>query len=113
MDTRQAYFRFRIDADPDAFGVILNWLRTKKMMLTDKTSLEMLEVAADFYELHELKKEVEMRIQEEKKKDLEKKEDLEKIHQELEALKVEVKHVNKYATSAWQEMARLLEVDVQ
>ena len=49
---------FKIDADPDAFSVILNWLRRRKVMLTSRTSLENVEVEADFYGLVELKREL-------------------------------------------------------
>ena len=67
---------FKIDADPDAFSVILNWLRRRRVMLTSRTSLENVEVEADYYGLVELKREArkmiveaeEARVEEEKRR---------------------------------------------
>ena len=44
---------YRIDASPRAFGVILNWLRYKKLLLED-CSVEEVAAAADFFRLEDL-----------------------------------------------------------
>jgi len=52
---------FKIDADPDIFGILLNWLRRNKLMMTDGISLENVAVEAEFFGLIELKDAVEER----------------------------------------------------
>ena len=99
---------FKIDADPDAFSVILNWLRRRRVMLTSRTSLENVEVEADFYGLVELKREVRKmiveaeaaRVEEEKRRaertmtlDPELSRRLEEISGRLEGITVDVKEI--------------------
>ena len=81
---------FFIDADPDAFSVVLNWPRRKKLMMTARTTLENVAVEAEYFQLDDLKKEVEGRIKEikqaEKKKVREKRENDEAKQEALEEI---------------------------
>jgi len=52
---------FKIDADPDVFGILLNWLRREKLMMIEGISLENVAVEAEFFGLIELKDAVEER----------------------------------------------------
>ena len=44
------------DRNPEAFAAILEFLRTEKIFLRPDLSMEQLAIEADFYELEELKK---------------------------------------------------------
>ena len=57
---------YKIDADPDVFGVILTWLRRRRLLLKTNTSLESVQVEAEYFGLEELKQHVEGLISAEK-----------------------------------------------
>ena len=71
---------YKIDADPDAFSVILTWLRRRRLLLKTDTSLESVLVEAEFFGLEELKELVEVLIKEKKSS-----EDKEAIEKQREA----------------------------
>jgi len=57
-----------IDGDPDAFKVILNWLRRKEVMMSPSTTMKNVAIEAKYYGLAELEqKPTEMITQEEEK----------------------------------------------
>ena len=57
-----------IDGDPDAFKVILNWLRRKEVMMSPSTTMKNVAIEAKYYGLTELEqKPTEMIAQEAKK----------------------------------------------
>ena len=43
-----------IDGDPDAFKVILNWLRRKEVMMSPSTTMKNVAIEAKHYSLTEL-----------------------------------------------------------
>jgi len=82
---------FKMDADPDIFGILLNWLRRKELMMTDGIRLECVAVEAEFFGLIDLKDAVE----ELRKKIKEDEEELQKKIKEDEEQKIKEKELEK------------------
>ena len=65
-----------IDADPNVFEILLNWLRRKKLMMTDGISLDSVAAEAEFFGLIDLKDVVEKQKKKIKEKEEEQKREI-------------------------------------
>ena len=82
---------YKIDADPDAFSVILTWLRRRRLLLKTDTILESVLVEAEYFGLEELKEEVEGLISVKKTKDYKEAEEREEKKVRDENMMVELR----------------------